>query len=334
MKKRYIPLLVLLPVAAVVLSLFAGRYGTGAGDVFCALARLAGADTGISEEAYTVVVKLRLPRALAAVFVGASLAVSGSAYQGIFHNPLVSPGLLGVSAGAGFGAALSILLFGSGSPACYVMAFVFGVVAVLSSYWVAGIYRSVPAVMLVLGGTVVSAVFNALISAMKYIADTSSELPAIVYWLMGSLASVGWSDMWALIPMTAGILIIFANRWRINVLSMGDREAQALGVDTVRSKMLIVAGATLATAGAVCMSGVVGWVGLVVPHIGRIIAGNDNRALIPVSLCTGACFMVVVDVVSRTVTASELPLGILTSLIGAPFFIFLLKKTKGGGWQR
>lgn len=334
MKKRYIPLLVILPAAAVVFSLFAGRYGTGAGDVFCALARLAGADTGISEETYTVVVKLRLPRALAAVFVGASLAVSGSAYQGIFHNPLVSPGLLGVSAGAGFGAALSILLFGSGSPACYVMAFVFGVIAVLSSYWVAGIYRSVPAVMLVLGGTVVSAVFNALISAMKYIADTSSQLPAIVYWLMGSLASVGWSDLWALIPMAAGILIIFANRWRINVLSMGDRESQALGVDTVRSKMLIVAGATLATAGAVCISGVVGWVGLVVPHIGRILAGNDNRVLIPVSLCTGACFMVLVDVISRTVTASELPLGILTSLIGAPFFIFLLKKTRGGGWQR
>lgn len=334
LKKIYIPILAALPVIAAVLSLFVGRYDTTASDVFGAFVRLFGGSVSISDEAYAVIIKLRLPRAVAAAFVGASLSASGTAYQGIFHNPLVSPGLLGVSAGAGFGAALAILIFGSGSAVIYCMAFIFGITAVVMSYWVAGIYKAVPAVMLVLGGTVISAVFNALISALKYVADTNSELPAIVYWLMGSLASVSWGDIWALVPMAAGIVIISLNCWRINILSMGDREARALGVETSRSKLVIIVGATLATAGAVCISGVVGWVGLVIPHIGRIIAGNDNRRLVPVAISAGACFMIIVDMASRSFTASELPLGILTSLIGAPFFIFLIKKTKGGGWQR
>ena len=336
MKKIWIILFILLPPAAVFIGLFAGRYELGLTEVTGALMEfvrsgvmsIAGgegaagvsADSGVSAECYAVVTELRLPRLIAAAFVGAALSASGAAYQGVFRNPLVSPGLLGVSAGAGFGAALAILLFGGGS-ASYFFAFAFGVGAVLLSYWIAGIYKSVPAIMLVLGGTIVTSVFNALVSLLKYVADTDSQLPAIVYWLMGSLASVGWNSIWAIIPVG------------INVLSMGESEARTLGVDVRSVKRIVIAGATLTTAGAVCMCGVVGWVGLVIPHISRMIAGHDNRRLIPVSISIGAAFMVIIDTVSRSLTASELPLSILTSLIGAPFFVLLLKRTKGGGWQ-
>lgn len=348
MKKIWIILFILLPPAAVFIGLFAGRYELGLTEVTGALMEfvrsgvmsIAGgegaagvsADSGVSAECYAVVTELRLPRLIAAAFVGAALSASGAAYQGVFRNPLVSPGLLGVSAGAGFGAALAILLFGGGS-ASYFFAFAFGVGAVLLSYWIAGIYKSVPAIMLVLGGTIVTSMFNALVSLLKYVADTDSQLPAIVYWLMGSLASVGWNSIWAIIPVGIGLVVLVCCGWRINVLSMGEREARTLGVDVRSVKRIVIAGATLTTAGAVCMCGVVGWVGLVIPHISRMIAGHDNRRLIPVSISIGAAFMVIIDTVSRSLTASELPLSILTSLIGAPFFVLLLKRTKGGGWQ-
>lgn len=348
MKKIWILIFVLLPQAAVFFSLFVGRYELSFSEVTGALAEFVHSvfsgltgdpagngpseGSGITAECYAVVTELRLPRLIAAAFAGAALSASGAAYQGIFRNPLVSPGLLGVSAGAGFGAALAILLFGGGTMS-YVLAFAFGIGAVLLSYWIAGIYKSVPAIMLVLGGTIVTSVFNALVSLLKYVADTDSELPAIVYWLMGSLASVGWSTIWAVIPVGIGLLVLICCSWRINVLSMGEREARTLGVNVKSAKRIVIAGATLATAGAVCMCGVVGWVGLVIPHISRMIAGHDNRKLIPVSISVGAAFMVVIDTVSRSLTASELPLSILTSLIGAPFFVALLKRTKGGGWQ-
>ncbi|MCC8122798.1 MAG: iron ABC transporter permease [Oscillospiraceae bacterium] len=329
MKKRMVVLLILLPVAAAVVSLFVGRYLIPPQDVLFALFPFLGET---SAENLTVVRSLRLPRIIAAAFVGAALSASGTAFQGVFHNPLVSSGLLGVSAGAGFGAALSILIF-SVTWASYPFAFLFGLAAVALSYWVARIYKTAPAIMLVLGGTVVSAIFNALISLLKYVADTDRQLPAIVYWLMGSLASVRYQDFWALIPVGAGLVILLLFAWDINVLSMGDRQAKALGVNVRAAKTWIIAGATFATAGAVCLSGVVGWVGLVIPHIGRFLVGNDNRRLLPVSMLVGAGFMIVIDTVSRVIVASEVPLGILTALIGAPFFIYLLKRKKGGGWQ-
>lgn len=275
---------------------------------------------------------IRMPRAILGAMVGGSLAISGAAFQGLFRNPLVSSGVLGVSSGAGFGAALAILLFNSVAPT-YTFAFAFGILAVVLSYLIARVYNSTPTIMLVLGGVIVSSVFSALISLTKYLADPTNQLPAIVFWLMGSLATARYQDIAiAGIPMAIGAAGLLAIRWRINVLSMGDREAHALGLNTAINKGFVIACATLATAAAVCVSGIIGWVGLVIPHIGRMLVGNDNRVLIPASLSLGACFLILVDNLGRVLTGSEIPLGILTALVGGPFFVYLLKKTKGGGW--
>lgn len=324
--------LYLLPFLLIFISLFAGRYPITPAETLRALGSIPGNHSGLQAEIYTLVVNVRLPRALAAGAIGAGLSVSGAAFQGVFRNPLVSSGLLGVSSGAGFGAALAIVT-GAGLRGTYPLAFVFGIGAVFISYWIARVYKTTPTIMLILGGTITSSVFSSLISLMKYVADPETQLPGIVYWLMGSLASVGWEDFFALIPIAAGCVILILMAWKINVLSMGDKEARTLGLNVGRDKLLVICGASLATAGAVCMSGMIGWVGLVIPHIGRMITGNDNRRLMPVALAAGASFMILIDLVSRTLTAQEIPLGILTSLIGAPFFVYLLKKTKGGGWR-
>lgn len=280
----------------------------------------------------TIVWDIRLPRAILGALVGGSLAVSGAAFQGLFRNPLVSSGILGVSSGAGFGAALAILLFNTTSY-IYIFAFCFGGMAVLFSYFIGKIYNTTPTIMLVLGGVIVSSVFSALISFAKYVADPYNQLPAITFWLMGSLASARYQDiMVAGVPMVVGIAGLIAVRWRINVLSMGDREAHTLGLNTAVSKGIVIICATLATAGAVCVSGIIGWVGLVIPHIGRMLVGNDNKILIPTSLALGACFLILVDNLGRVISGSEIPLGILTALVGGPFFVYLLKKTKGGSW--
>jgi len=333
MKIRTIIFLCLLPLCVMVISIFVGRFSISVSDVANSLLKLCGFQSSfVSIESFTVVSQLRIPRIIASAFVGAALAASGAAFQGIFRNPLASPSLLGVSSGAGFGAALAIILFHTYWPT-YIFAFAFGIIAVLSSYVIARIYNTVPTIMLILGGMIVSSIFSALISLLKYVADVERELPAIVYWMMGSLSSVGYKSLWALLPISCGLLILQLYSWHINVLSMGDKEAHTMGVNVKRSKSLIISGATLATAGAVCLSGVIGWVGLVIPHIGRMLAGNDNRKLLPFSMSIGAAFMTIIDTLSRIIVESEIPLGILTSLIGAPFFIFLLKKTRGGGWQ-
>ena len=323
---------VCLPLLLIFLSLFVGRYSITAGQTCQALLQMTGAgDWDLPPEICTLVVNIRLPRALAAGLVGAGLALSGAAFQGIFRNPLVNSGLLGVSSGASFGAALAILM-GLSVAGTYPLAFLFGISAVFFSHWIARVYKAVPTVMLILGGIIVSSIFTSLLSLLKYMADPETQLPSIVYWTMGSLSAVEWRSFWAAIPISLGCALILLMGWRINVLSMGDKEARSLGIDVRRDKMLVIAGATLATAGAVCMAGSIGWIGLVIPHIGRMLMGNDNRKLLPVVLCLGAAFLILIDLVARTISMSELPLGILTSLVGAPFFIYLLKKTRGGGW--
>ena len=344
MKRTAAILSYLLPFALVFASLFVGRYpitfsqvwGSLLGAIIPGVRESLFASGALTYTIYTLVINVRLPRALGAAIIGAALAASGAAFQGVFRNPLVSSGILGVSNGAGFGAALAIVVFAGtswgSSVGIYPFAFVFGCVAVLASYLIARVYRTTPTIMLILGGTIVSSVFSALISLMKYLADPTTQLPNLVYWLMGSVSSVGWDQLVAVIPIAIGFAILVIMAWRINVLSMGDKEARAMGVDVRRDKFLVIAGATLATAGAVCISGVIGWVGLIIPHIGRMICGSDNRRLIPLAAAIGAAFMCVIDLIARTLTVSEIPLGVLTALIGAPFFVYLLKKTKGRDW--
>lgn len=332
-QKWRLPILFLAPAVCVIISLCVGRYPLPLVDVLHALA--GGPGPGGDEAAAicrNIVWEIRMPRALLGCLVGASLAVSGTAFQGLFRNPLVSSGILGVSSGAGFGAALAILLFNT-TTAAYPFALAFGILAVLCAYFIGRLYSTTPAIMLVLGGVIVSSVFAALLSFIKYVADPYDQLPKIVFWLMGSLASARYRDIWvAGVPMAMGIIGIIGIRWQLNVLSMGDREARTLGVNTDLSKGLVIGCATLATAGAVCVSGVIGWIGLVIPHIGRMLFGNDNRIIVPASLSLGACFLVLVDDIGRVITGSEIPLGILTAIVGGPFFVYLLKKTKGGGW--
>lgn len=280
-----------------------------------------------------VVWDIRLPRAILGGMVGASLAVSGASFQGMFRNPLVSAGILGVTSGAGFGASLAIILFQGQLFYIYLFAFGFGLLAVALSYLIGFTYKTTPTVMLVLGGVVVSAIFSALISILKYIADPYDQLPSIVFWLMGSLASARFLDILiSAIPMSIGVLGLLAMRWRLNILSLGDVEARALGVNVFLVKGMAIVFATLATAGAVCVSGIIGWVGLVIPHIGRMLVGNNNEILVPVSISLGAAYLILVDNLARTLTGSEIPLGILTALVGGPFFIYLIKRTKGRGW--
>ncbi|MCR4419617.1 MAG: iron ABC transporter permease [Clostridia bacterium] len=332
-KQRWLYLLPLVPVLFIFLSLFIGRYPVPPVVAAHILwSKFTGAPADVPDISRTVVWDIRLPRAILGAMVGGSLAASGAAFQGLFRNPLVNSGILGVSAGAGFGASLAILLFKS-VVLVYAFAFGFGFLAVILSYLIGRIYRSTPTIMLVLGGVIVSSMFQALISFIKYIADPYEKLPAIVFWLMGSLASARFQDIIvASIPMSVGMAGLVAISWRINVLSMGDKEAQTLGVNVVLEKGIVIFCASLATAGAVCVSGIIGWVGLVIPHIGRMIVGNDNRVLIPTSMALGGAYLILVDTLARVVSGSEIPLGILTALVGGPFFVYLLKKTKGGGW--
>jgi iron complex transport system permease protein len=321
---------IIAPIFLFFCSLFIGRYPLSVVQVVEIISS-ALMGYGKGEIPYTIVIDVRMPRALLALIVGGALAVCGGALQGIFRNPLVDSGMLGVSSGAGFGACLGILVFGSGMYV-YILAFFFGLLAVFLSYLTGNIYKSAPTIMLVLGGVIISSIFSALISLLKYIADPYEKLPAITFWLMGSFAQANYKDMTlALIPISVGVAGILLLRWRINLLAIGDKEAQSMGVDTKLSRGILIVCTALATAGAVCMSGTIGWVGLTIPHLCRMVCGNDNRILLPVSLSMGACFMLIVDNIARTLTGGELPIGVLTALIGGPFYIYLLKKTKGAG---
>lgn len=321
-------------VAIFLLSMCVGRYSLSPAQVIEALMqRFFGYDAGLGPDAVVIVADNRLPRAAMGALVGAALAASGCAFQGLFQNPLVSQGILGVSSGASFGAALSILLFSS-TLFTPVFAFAFALVAVFLSFMVARMCGEVTSLMLVLGGMVISAIFTALLSFLKYVADPYNQLASIVFWNMGSLASLESAVLpYGALAMVAGLVLLVVMSWALNVLSMGDREAGSLGLSVSSARVAIVAGATLATAGAVSIAGTIGWVGLIIPHAARFIIGSDNRKLIPFSMLLGAAFMMLVDILCRTVTGSEIPLGILTSLVGGPFFIYLLRRFKGRGWR-
>ena len=276
------------------------------------------------DAAETVVFEIRMPRVLAAGMVGASLAVAGVCYQGMFQNPMVSPGVLGASSGAGCGAALAILL-GFSYYAISFTAFIFGLGAVLLAYAISRVSKINPVLAMVLAGMLISSLFSSGTSFIKLVADTEQALPAITYWLMGSLVSIKPEDVaFAIIPMIVGMIPLFLLRWRINLLTVGEEEALSMGIDTTKLRLVVIVCATLLTAISVSISGVIGWVGLVIPHFCRMIFGYDFRRLIPTNMLFGATFLIVVDNVARLATTAEIPLGILTSFIGAPIFVYLI----------
>ena len=279
----------------------------------------------------TVVMDVRLPRILLAMLIGGGLSIAGASFQGMFANPLVSPDILGVSAGAGFGAAIGILLFGNGFT-MQMFALVAGIAAIAFTFLIGGVRRDLPIFMLVLAGTVTSALFQALVSLVKFLADPEEKLPSITYWLMGSLGTASYKDLWIAGPLILiGIIILVSLRWRLNILSLSEEEARSLGVSVTKLKWLVIGGATLITAAAVSVAGIIGWVGLIIPHIARMIVGSNNQYVLPASISIGACYLLIIDNLARSLTSAEIPLSILTAIIGAPFFAYLLRKT-GGGW--
>jgi len=276
----------------------------------------------------TVIWQIRLPRTLAVVLVGAGLAVSGATFQGTFRNPLVSENILGVAAGASVGAAIGILL-GQGPLVMQAYAFTAGVLAVALTYMISRVYRSNPTLVLVLAGIIVGSLFSAVTSLLKYVADPYTKLPDITYWLMGSFAKISQQDVLIATPIImVPMLAIMLIRWRLNILSMGDEEARSLGLNTKTLRTLVILCSTLITAAAVSISGIIGWVGLIIPHIGRMLVGPDHKSLIIASMLIGASFLLVVDDVCRNLTSVEIPVSIVTSVIGAPIFLYLLKKSK------
>ena len=276
------------------------------------------------DAAENVVFQIRLPRVCAAGLIGASLAVAGVSYQGMFQNPMVSPGVLGASNGAGCGAAIAIVL-GMSYYTISFMAFLFGLGAVLLAYGISRVSRINPVLAMILAGMLISSLFGSITSFVKLIADTDSQLPAITYWLMGSLVSIQPQDViFAIGPILVGMVPLWLLRWRINLLTVGEEEALSMGIDTGKLRFVVIVCATLLTSISVAISGVIGWIGLVIPHFCRMIFGYDYRRLIPTNILFGATFLIVVDNVARLATTAEIPIGILTSFIGAPVFVYLI----------
>ncbi|MGS4916424.1 MULTISPECIES: FecCD family ABC transporter permease [Mameliella] len=302
-----------------------GPFGLSPGDVLRTL-------VGQGDPQATIVIwNIRLPRVAAALLVGAALAAAGASYQALFRNPLVSPDILGVSAGAGLGAVAGIFL-SLPVAAIQASAFVGGMAAVGVVTLVAAAVRGADRTLtLVLVGVVIGALAGAATSLLKVLADPYDQLPAITFWLLGSLASVTSADILPALPaVLVGLVPLALLRWQINVLSMGDEEARALGVEAGRTRFLVIAAATLVTASVTALAGVVGWVGLVIPHVARMLVGPGFGRLLPVSALIGAGYLLAVDTLARTIAPVEVPLGILTAVIGAPFFVVLLARGRRG----
>lgn len=320
-----IALLALL-VCLTLLAASIGPFPISLSQMIGAFARLLGAssDPG-SAQVDTVLFQIRLPRIAAALLVGAALAAAGTVYQGLFRNPLVSPDILGVSTGAGLGAATGILM---SLPVAGIqgLAFAGGLIAVSLVYAVANAVRGhEPTLVLVLAGVVLGSLAGACISLVKILADPYDQLPAITFWLLGSLAGTKVTDLLAAAPaVLIGLVPLILLRWRMNLMALGDEEATALGVDPRRLRVVFIAAATLMTASVVAISGVVGWVGLVMPHIARLLVGPNFDRLLPVAMLMGAGYLLIVDTLARTIAATETPLGILTAFVGAPVFLWLL----------
>ena len=321
-------LIFLLPFAAAVICIGIGRYNISpAESLGILLSPLTGRE--VDPQGWSVIYHVRLPRILLALAVGMGLSVSGASFQSLFSNPLATPDTLGVATGASFGAVLA-LLFTRNILVVELAALLMGLAALAGTCLISRLNGKSSILMVVLGGMVVSSLFQALVSLAKYVADPEEDLPAITYWLMGSMSRATYQGLAVGIPLILlGVAVLFLLRWRLNILSLQEDETKALGIDVKKLRLIVMAAATLVTAACVSLCGQVGWVGLLIPHAARMLYGSDNRKIIPVSIGLGSAFMVAIDTASRAATAAEIPVSILTAIIGAPFFIILLRKTGG-----
>ena len=331
-------LVVMLVVLAmtVLLSMLLGRYPVSLADLQLYFSshllgqRVADIDISRVQVLGNILMDIRLPRIVAAILIGASLSVAGVVFQSMFMNPLVSPGVLGVLSGASLGAAVGMIV-GKSWLVVQLGAFSCGLLAVTIALSLALINRGNRLLMLILGGIISGAMFTALLSVVKYLADPYEQLPAIVYWLMGGLSATDAGTVLTVsLPMVAGILLLLALSGYLNVMSMGDEEARSLGVNVTLLRLLFIFLATIISALTVILGGIIGWVGLLIPHIARMIVGPDNRLLLPAAALIGATYLVIADDMARLLFSVEIPIGILTSLIGIPFFAFVLAKTRKG----
>ena len=351
-------------LAAVFLSLFLGRYGMNPVEVVSAAASYipklcillwanlnifvdfvaSWASGSLSEGAvpvyYTVedinitdpervLFLIRLPRVFVVMLVGAGLAVAGASYQGMFKNPLTSPDLLGASAGASLGACLALLWNWSGTGVQFA-AFLGGLAAVGLAVWLNKLVDYDPTLGLVLAGILVSTLFQSGMSIVKLLADSNDKLPEITFWLMGSFHDITVKDALVVVPMAAGFILLLVQSWKLNVLSFGDEEARAMGVNTRRTRFWVILGSTLLASASVAVAGIIGWIGLVIPHLARAVVGPNYRVLLPTSMLIGSAFLLLVDNLARLLLSVEIPIGILTSILGVPFFIFIFKKNMRG----
>ena len=308
-------------LVCIVLAACVGKYPVSPGE---SLRIMLGRTENTSEMTVNVVLGLRVPRILASVIVGGALSMSGAAYQGIFKNPLVSPDFLGVSSGACIGAAVAILLSLSATYIS-IFAFAFGIVAVLITVLIPAIMGNRSNVMLVLSGIIVGTAMSSILGFIKYIADPNTQLASITYWTMGSFSYITLADLFAVLPIIAvpGVILILM-AWWIDVLSMGEDEARTLGARVGLIRGITIICATLLTAASVCIAGTISWVGLIVPHFGRMAVGPSNRKLLPMCALLGGLFMLAVDTLTRTIGTTEMPVSILTGVLGAPIFCWLL----------
>jgi iron complex transport system permease protein len=277
---------------------------------------------------------IRLPRVLFSLMAGGALAVSGAVLQGVYRNPLVSPDIIGVSAGASLGAAIPIVLFSQTSSLIQLCAFAGGVVAVTATFNLARLGNQSTIVSLILSGIIINALFRSGVSFLKYMADPLQQLPALEFWLMGSLNTITWDKLFRFSPLfLIGATAIVLLRWQLNALSMGDEEAAALGVSVTLTRGAMIGLATVLVSSVVSMTGMIEWVGLICPHIARIMAGSDHKTSVPISVCVGAGFMAISDTIARSLMAAELPISVITAITGAPFLAYLLIKSGKSAWQ-
>jgi iron complex transport system permease protein len=312
--------------AGLIVAFTLGRFPVALADIARVLwAKATGGSSEVGANVETVILRIRGPRVLAAVLVGAALSVAGAAFQGLFRNPLVSPDILGASSGAALGAILGIY-FSLAVFGIQAMAFAGGLLAVVAVYLIGNAMRSGdPVLILVLTGVVIGALLGAGVGLVKYLADPYNQLPAMTFWLLGSLAAMSPADLMPLLaPVLIGTAVLLLLRWQMNVMSLPQEEARALGLATGPVRAAIVAAATLVTAASVAASGIIGWVGLVVPHLARFLVGPNFASLLPASAILGGGYLLFVDTIARTAAPVEIPLGILTAIIGTPFFIWLL----------